>query len=100
MILLPKGAKLTVSTVRHLAWLTRIHLTDKEAKELSKQLTKILNYFSKIDEIDTSGVEPLYHPLEMERVARGDEVVPFPADEILKIVPSKKGRYIKAPRIV
>jgi len=45
-------------------------------------------------------VEPLYHPLEIQKVARSDEPALFPADEILKIVPSKKGRYIKAPRIV
>ena len=92
--------KIGVSTVKHLAWLTRIDLTDKEAKEISKQLSRILEYFSKIDEVDTSGVEPLYHPLEIQKVARSDEPALFPADEILKIVPSKKGRYIKAPRIV
>ncbi len=99
MVYLPKRTKLGVSAVKHLAWLTRIDLTDKEAKEISKQLTKILNYFSKIDEVDTSGVEPLYHPLEIGKVSRSDEPTPFPADEILKIVPSRKGRYVKAPRI-
>jgi aspartyl-tRNA(Asn)/glutamyl-tRNA(Gln) amidotransferase subunit C len=99
VIYLPRS-KIGVSTVKHLAWLTRIDLTDKEAREISKQLSRILEYFSKIDEVDTSGVEPLYHPLEMQRVARGDEPAPFLADEILKIAPSRKGRYIKAPRIV
>ncbi len=96
---MPKRTKLGVSAVKHLAWLTRIELTDKEAKEVSKQLSRILAYFSKIDEVDTSGVEPLYHPLEMWNVARSDESEPFLADDILKIVPSKKGRYVKAPRI-
>ena len=97
---MPKRSKIGVSTVKHLAWLTRIDLTDKEAREISKQLSRILEYFSKIDEVDTSEVEPLYHPLEIQKVARSDEPAPFPADEILKIVPSRKGRYIKAPRIV
>ena len=93
-------SKIGVSTVKHLAWLTRIDLTEKEAREIAKQLSRILEYFSKIDEVDTSVVEPLYHPLEVQKVARSDEPAPFPADEILKIVPNKKGRYVKAPRIV
>mgnify|MGYP000057447888 CR=1 FL=1 len=97
---MPRQSKIGANTVKHLAWLTRIDLTDKEVREISKQLSRILEYFSKIDEVDTSGVEPLYHPLETQKVARCDEPAPFPADEILKIVPSKKGRYIKAPRIV
>jgi aspartyl-tRNA(Asn)/glutamyl-tRNA(Gln) amidotransferase subunit C len=96
---LPRS-RIGVSTVKHLAWLTRIDLTEKEAREIAKQLSRILEYFSKIDEVDTSGVEPLYHPLEVQKVARSDEPAPFPADEILKIVPNKKGRYVKAPRIV
>jgi aspartyl-tRNA(Asn)/glutamyl-tRNA(Gln) amidotransferase subunit C len=96
---LPRS-KIEVSTVKHLAWLTRIDLTEKEAREIAKQLSRILEYFSKIDEVDTSEVEPLYHPLEVQKVARSDEPAPFPADEILKIVPNKKGRYVKAPKIV
>jgi len=97
---LGRGSKIGLSTVKHLAWLTRIDLTDKEAREISKQLSKILDYFSKIDKVDTSGVEPLYHALETHGVARSDEPKPFPAEEILKAAPSKKGRYIKAPKIV
>lgn len=97
---MPRRSKIGVSKVKHLAWLTRIDLTNKDAREISNQLSRILDYFSKIDEVDTSGVEPLYHPLEVQKVGRGDEPAPFSADKILKAAPSKKGRYIKAPKIV
>jgi aspartyl-tRNA(Asn)/glutamyl-tRNA(Gln) amidotransferase subunit C len=97
---LGRGSKISLSTVKHLAWLTRIDLTDKEAREISRQLSRILDYFSKIDRVETKGVEPLYHAVEIQRVTRSDEPRPFPAEEILKAAPSKKGRYIKAPKIV
>lgn len=97
---MPERSRFGVSDVKHLSWLTRIDLTDKEAREIARQLARILAYFRKIDEVDTSGVEPIYHPLEIANVSRSDEPAPFPPDEILKIVPSRKGRYVKAPRMV
>ena len=86
--------------VRHLAWLAKIELTPQEEEALSKQMADILNYFKILDTIDTKGIEPAYHVREVKNVFRPDEPRKANADEILKLAPAKKGRYVKAPKIV
>ncbi len=86
--------------VRHLAWLAKIELTQQEEETLSKQMADILNYFKVLDAIDTKGIEPAYHASEVKNVFRRDEPRKANADEILKLVPVKKGRYVKAPKII
>ena len=86
--------------VRHLAWLAKIELSAQEEQILSKQMGDILNYFKVLDKIDTKGIEPAYHAREVKNVFRPDEPRKVNADEILKLAPAKKGRYIKAPKIV
>lgn len=48
--------------VEKIASLARIKLDDKEKESLKKDLSSILDYVKKLDEADTSDVEPLYHP--------------------------------------
>jgi len=86
--------------VRHLAWLAKIELSAQEEETLSKQMADILNYFKILDKIDTKNIEPAYHVREIKNVFRPDEPRKANADEILKLAPTKKGRYVKAPKIV
>jgi aspartyl-tRNA(Asn)/glutamyl-tRNA(Gln) amidotransferase subunit C len=46
-------------TVRRIARLARIKVTDAEAKALEKELSGILDWVKQLDEVDTSGVEPM-----------------------------------------
>ena len=86
--------------VRHLAWLAKIDLSAEEEGVLSKQMDDVLNYFKVLDKVDTKGIEPSYHVRELRNVFRPDVHRKVNADEILKLAPSKKGRYVKAPKIV
>jgi aspartyl-tRNA(Asn)/glutamyl-tRNA(Gln) amidotransferase subunit C len=86
--------------VRHLAWLAKIELSAQEEETLSKQMADILNYFKILDKIDTKSIEPAYHVREVKNVFRPDEPRKANPDEILKLAPAKKGRYVKAPKIV
>jgi len=86
--------------VRHLAWLAKIELSAQEEETLSKQMAEILNYFKVLDKVDTKNIEPAYHVREIKNVFRPDEPRKANADEILKLAPTKKGRYVKAPKIV
>lgn len=85
--------------VEHIAWLARIELSKKEEEIFTEQLNRILEYFSKIDRVDTGKVEPTYHVLDLANVFRVDEVKPSSPDAILKEVPNMKDRWIKAPRM-
>ena len=87
--------------VEHTAWLAHIELSEKEKTRFTEQFNDILNYFKKIDEVDTEDVQPTYHVLDLMNVYREDEATPsLPAGEALKNVPKKEKQFLKAPRIV
>lgn len=52
---------LTKQEVEHIADLARIGITEEETEKYQKDLSAILEYFKKLDEIDTSSVEPIGH---------------------------------------
>ncbi len=86
--------------VRHLAWLAKIDLSAEEEQILSKQIADVLDYFRVLDKVDTKNIEPAYLVRELRNIFRQDRSRKANADEILKLAPTKKGRYVKAPKIV
>ena len=91
---------ITKEQVEHVAWLARIKLTEDEKEKFTKLFNDILEYFRKIDEVDTTGVETTFQVVQIKNVLRDDEVRPsLPPEEALKNAPRKDKRYIKAPRM-
>lgn len=64
---------LTDKEVKHIASLARIKINDKEEKSLKKDLSSILEYIDKLNEVDTTGVEPLYQTTGLVDSFRTDE---------------------------
>lgn len=96
-----KRRYLSKKNVEHIAWLAHIELSKKEKTLFIKQFNDILEYFKKIDEVDTENVQPTYHVLDLKNVYREDEATPsMPIKEALKNVPKKEKKFVKAPRIV
>jgi aspartyl-tRNA(Asn)/glutamyl-tRNA(Gln) amidotransferase subunit C len=96
-----KRKHLLKKDVEHIAWLAHIELSHQEKILFTEQFNEILDYFKKIDEVDTEGVEPTYHVLDLENISRKDETKPsLTPEEALKNAPKKEKKFIKAPRIV
>lgn len=96
-----KQQHLSKKDIEHVAWLAHIELTEKEKTLFTEQFNDILDYFKKIDEVDTEGIEPTYHVLEINNVFRRDEIAPsLSTEEALKNAPKKEKKFFKAPRIV
>jgi aspartyl-tRNA(Asn)/glutamyl-tRNA(Gln) amidotransferase subunit C len=96
-----KRRHLSKKEVEHTAWLAHIELSRKEKKLFTEQFNDILDYFEKIDEVDTENVQPTYHVLDLMNVYREDEAIPsLPKEEALKNAPKKEKEFLKAPRIV
>jgi len=96
-----KKRYLSNKEVEHTAWLARIELSEKEKTLFTKQFNDILNYFKKIDKVDTENVQPTYHVLDLMNVYRRDKATPaLPKKEALKNAPKKEKGFLKAPRIV
>ena len=96
-----KRQHLSKKEVEHIAWLAHIELSDQEKSLFTEQFNEILDYCKKIDEVDTEGVEPTYHVLDLKNVSRTDKTTPsLPIEEALRNAPKKEKKFIKAPRIV
>ncbi|MFX1363717.1 MAG: Asp-tRNA(Asn)/Glu-tRNA(Gln) amidotransferase subunit GatC [Promethearchaeota archaeon] len=89
-------------TIDHISKLALLDLSEDEKEKLSQELGDILNYFKKLDDLDTSNVKPTTHPIEgLKNVFRED--IPrksLTIEEALKNAKHKKDGYFKAPRIL
>jgi len=88
-------------TVRRIARLARIKITEAEAKGLKTELSGILNWVEQLDEVDTSSVEPLTRVVPIELKQREDKVTDGEiADEIVKNAPMIEDHYFVVPKVV
>lgn len=71
--------------VLHVAKLAKLTLTPNEITKFQEQLSKIVDYVSKLSEVDTSNLEPTSQTTGLENVFRKDDVKPtsFTQDEAL-----------------
>ncbi len=93
--------KITRKEVEHVARLARLELTAEEKERMQTQLDSILSYIDKLNELDTSAVEPTSHVLPMTNVFREDEVVPsLSQEEVLLNAPDRHELFFRVPRIL
>jgi len=87
--------------VEHVARLARLALTDAEIERMREQLNGILAYIGKLNELDTSDVEPTSHAVPLVNVMRDDEAGPcLPREEALANAPDRAGEFFRVPRII
>ncbi|RMF94067.1 MAG: Asp-tRNA(Asn)/Glu-tRNA(Gln) amidotransferase subunit GatC [Nitrospinota bacterium] len=87
--------------VEHVATLARLALSEEEMEKFTHQLSDILTYVNKLNELDTSNVEPTSHVLTIQNVFREDQVRPsIPITEALANAPEAAHRYFKVPKII
>jgi len=87
--------------VEYLSKLARISLKEEEKIKFEKELEKILEYVSKLNEVNTENVTPSYHVLPIKNVFRED--IPDKStskEEILKNAPDRDENFFKVPRII
>ena len=87
--------------VEHVARLARLALTDAELEKMRDQLNGILAYIEKLNELDTSDVDPTAHAVPLVNVMRDDEAgTCLPRDEALANAPDRAGEFFRVPRII
>ncbi len=88
--------------LRHIARLARLHLSDEEIKYLETQVSQILAFVEKLNQVKAlEDVEPTSHPFAVSNVFRGDEPKPsLNIVEILKHSPQAKGRFFQVPKVI
>jgi aspartyl-tRNA(Asn)/glutamyl-tRNA(Gln) amidotransferase subunit C len=93
--------KITTQEVEHVAKLARLELSDREKEKLTDQLSNILTYVEKLNELDTKGVEPTSHVLDISNVMRNDEPgESLTQERALANAPEKAAGHYKVPKII
>jgi aspartyl-tRNA(Asn)/glutamyl-tRNA(Gln) amidotransferase subunit C len=89
------------TTVRRIARLARIKITDNEAVALEGELNGILQWIEQLDEVDTDGVEPMTRVVPVEMKKRVDQITDgSKADDIVGNAPMKDGPFFMVPKVV
>ena len=88
-------------TVRRIAHLARIKITDEEAAGLESELSAILDWVEQLDEVDTATVEPMIRVVPISLKQREDVVNDGEkADEIVSNAPMSENDLFVVPKIV
>ncbi len=88
-------------TLKKIAHLARLNFDDKSDDALLKDITDILTWVEKLNEIDTDSVEPLTNMASEVNVLREDVVKPHLSHEdALKNAPKKDSDYIRVPKVL
>jgi aspartyl-tRNA(Asn)/glutamyl-tRNA(Gln) amidotransferase subunit C len=87
--------------VQYVARLARIALTAAEEEKFGAQLSQVLGYMEKLNELDVSAIEPTAHAVPLVNVFRPDEARPsMPREEALGNAPATADGLFVAPKIV
>ena len=89
------------NTVKHVAALARLGITEEEAQKFSGQFSAIIEYFNMLNEVDTENVIPASDVANAENILREDEVKPsMSREEFLKNAPKSERGYVKVPTVL
>jgi aspartyl-tRNA(Asn)/glutamyl-tRNA(Gln) amidotransferase subunit C len=93
--------KITKQKVEHVAKLARLELSEQEKDMFTDQLSNILTYVEKLNELDATGVEPTSHVLDISNVARDDAAeTSLTQERALANAPEKAAGHYKVPKII
>jgi len=87
--------------VRYIADLASLKLSEEEVEKFSKQLSDILDYVEKLDELDTEDIVPTAYTIPVKNVLREDKVEEsLELDKVLQNAPEQKGNQFRVPKIM
>lgn len=91
----------TLEEVKRIAELARLAVDEKEIADYVHDMNRILDYMDKLNELDTTDIEPLSHPLEGSNVFREDVEKPsLSKEEVMKNAPATDGEFFLVPKVI
>ena len=89
------------ATVRRIAHLARIAVTETEVPHLQSELNAMLAFVEQLSEVNVDGVEPMTSVMPMEMKKRPDVITDGGiADDIVRNAPATEGHFFLVPKVV
>ena len=86
-------------TIEYVGILAKLELTDEEKEHAKKDMGSMLDYIDKLNELDTTGIEPMSHVFKVQNVFREDVVTNGDESEkTLKNAPGEKDNMFMVPK--
>ncbi len=87
--------------IEQIIMLSRLELAENEKVLFSNQIGNIIDYIDKLNELDTTDVDPTAHVVPIKNVFRGDDLQPsLPRDRVLQNAPSRSDNFYRVPKII
>ena len=92
---------LSKEEIEHIAMLARLSLTEEEKELFGAQLSSILDYMEKLNELDTEHIEPTSHVLSLSNIMREDTPRDsIPREDALSNAPDRTDKFYRVPKII
>jgi len=92
--------RISKDDVKHVAKLAELEFDEKDIDKITSQLDRILDHVANISKVDTEGIPPTSHVLDVKNVFREDEVKESVTQEAaLKNAPDEENQGFKVPKI-
>lgn len=93
--------EITKKDVQRIASLARLELDGGETAIFREQLSKIIGYVDKLNEVDVEETDPTSHVIAVNNVFREDHgVQPLTSEESLRNAPDRSGSFFRVPKII
>ncbi len=93
--------KIDIEQVKQVAKLARLALSEAEIAQFAVQLSAILEYVEKLNQLDTANVEPLAHCLPVNNCFRDDVIKPsLGTEKTISNAPDKDEQFFIVPKIL
>jgi aspartyl-tRNA(Asn)/glutamyl-tRNA(Gln) amidotransferase subunit C len=95
------NSELSEDDVRHIALLARIGMTDEDVQNMRNDLSNIMDQFDALTQVDTNGVEPTGHSVDIKSVMRDDVSRPsLPKEDVLTNAPNREDDRIRVKAVM
>ena len=95
------GTIITDADVRHVAKLSRLKLSDERVHYFAAQLTNVMGYIAKLNELNVDGVEPMAHPTDITNAFRDDTPGrPMSVEAALANAPDADSPFFRVPKVL
>ena len=93
--------KISDETIEYVGILAKLELSEEEKEAAKKDMEQMLDYIDTLNELDTTGIEPMSHVFPVQNVFREDVVTNGDErDKILLNAPEQKDGTFKVPKTV